>query len=230
MPPPGKSDGVPKTGNSQLLRQCDGILFRGPHGVGIGAVATVGRYGPAQPQPLGVGFASRIQVKAWMVGEDLQARPNDEHHEQQIEEMLPAQPPREPRLDGLDVLGGCARVAGDELVKPPVAGHLPDDGDRQHQTRDPQRDQPQTAEPAPADADRRQLRTGLRDSAGPVVDDDRTVAVALVVIRLQRLPQWIGLPRLHVAPFSPCGHARPAGLDRGRNVPRSQAAPIRSES
>jgi len=130
-----------------------------------------------------------------------------------------------------DSTGSTYRAdVSDELVKPPVAGHLPHDGDRQHQTRDTQRDQPQTAEPAPADAYRRQLCAGLRDAAGPVADDDRTVTVALVVERLQRLPQWIGLPRLHVAPSHAVGHARPAGLDRGRNVPTRQAAPIRSES
>ncbi len=35
-----------------------------------------------------------------MVGQDLQAGPHDEQHEEHVQEVLKLQPPRKPRIDG----------------------------------------------------------------------------------------------------------------------------------
>ena len=50
-------------------------------------------------EPVGARRAIAAPVEPGMVGQDLQAGPHDEQHEEHVQEVLKLQPPREPRVD-----------------------------------------------------------------------------------------------------------------------------------
>ena len=105
MPPASQPDGVPKPREAEPPGQSHGVIFGSPRLVGLVRVHPVGGNGPRpQPQPLGTRATAGIEVQAWMVSKNLQAGPDDEQHEDDVEEVLPAQPPREPRVDGRHVV------------------------------------------------------------------------------------------------------------------------------
>ncbi|MEI2729466.1 MAG: hypothetical protein V9E85_10185 [Candidatus Nanopelagicales bacterium] len=118
-----------KPGDSHLRRQRYRVILRGPHGGGIRAVSAIFGHRTAQPKPLSVRLTAGVQVEARMVGEDLQARPNDEDHEEEVEEVLPAQPPRESRIDRGHIVAGRTGVLVGEVLVPLLVRQLANDGD-----------------------------------------------------------------------------------------------------
>jgi hypothetical protein len=115
---------VPDPWNAQLFGQGNGILLRCPDSRRVITVTLVCGHRVAQPHPLGVRFAAGIEVQPRVVGKNLDARSHDEHHEQQVEEVLPPEPPGESGVDRIDVVHRGARIARDEILVPAVAGHL----------------------------------------------------------------------------------------------------------
>jgi hypothetical protein len=102
-----------------------------------------------------------------MVGQDLDARANDEHHEEKIEEVLPAHPCGESR---------CCRAIAHRFDRPwvvldePLNGRLPTqtlgDGDGDDEEHKADRQQPEEVEPFPmTDPDARSDSMDLRNRA-----------------------------------------------------------------
>ena len=169
VPPAGQSDRVAHPRQADARRQTDGVLLRRPQRV-LG-------HRLLHPEPLVSGRAVAGPVQAGVVGEDLQAGAHDEDHQEQVEEVLPAQPRREP--------GSCTcapgRVrAGVALDEVGHGGHVAQalgGRDRDHQSDRGDGDQPQQVEPAgPADADPRCHPVHLGDRTRPRVGVDRVLA------------------------------------------------------
>src|SRR5579872_3299344 len=102
-------------------------------------------------EPVGFRRAIPVPIKARMVREDLNARPDDEEHEEHIEEVLDPQPQREAAVNRRRRLG-YARIARDELMKPggrvqTLADRDPKDQNDERDRYDPQDVDPSLAQP-----------------------------------------------------------------------------------
>src|SRR5579872_4429574 len=107
-------------------------------------------------EPVGFRRAIPVPIKARMVREDLNARPDDEEHEEHIEEVLDPQPQREAAVNRRRRLG-YARIARDELLKPGGRVETLADRDSEDQNDQGDRYDPQDVDPSLADADSRRL-------------------------------------------------------------------------
>ena len=87
VPPASEPDGVPDTGQPDLAGQANRVLLRRPQ--------RIGRYRLLNAEPVPAGGAVARPVQAWVVGEDLQARTDDEDQQEQIEEVLHPDPDRQ---------------------------------------------------------------------------------------------------------------------------------------
>ena len=106
VPPAGQPDRVPQPGQADLAGQADRVLLRGPQ--------RIGGHRLLDPEPVPARGAVPGPVQPGMVGEDLHPGPDDEDHQEQVEEVLPAAPrPATRRVAGAGRLDG-AGVAGDE--------------------------------------------------------------------------------------------------------------------
>jgi hypothetical protein len=94
-----------------------------------------------------------------MVGENLQAGPHDEQHEDHVEEVLHLQPPGKAGIDRRRRLGN-ARMLLDEGGDGRQLAQTLRQGDEAKQSGGPERQRPERIHPAPPDADARH-DTGL---------------------------------------------------------------------
>ncbi len=145
-----------------------------------------------------------------MIREDLEPCSDDEHHEHQVEEVLPSKPPREPVGHVGHVVRRGPRVPFDERTHPVVVADLAGDGDRHDQTDCCDRDQPQRGPPPLTDPHRRNLGSLLGDAAGPIGDDDPAVEHALTLVRIQSVLERTRLVRRR-SMFVHRGHLPHAG-------------------
>ncbi len=208
--------------------QRHGIVLGCPRRCGVPRVLTIGWDRSTHPQPLGSRFAPGSEVQARVIREDLETRSDDEHHEQQVEEVLPAQPPREPVGHVRHVVRRRSRVPLDERTHPVVLADLAGNGDRKDQADRGDRDQPQRGPPPPTDPQRRHLCSFLGDAAGPVADDDPTVEHPLALVAVESVLERAGLVRWQcggVSHVGPIGRRRCARAESRPAVWR--AAPIR---
>ena len=161
VPPAREPDRMPTSWQPDTVRQGERVHLRG--------VERIRGNRLLHPEPVLARGRVPGQVQARVVGEDRHARADDEDHEEGVEEMLPAEPGREP--DG----GTCrefrlSRVLSNEFLD---AGELPQtlrDGDACHEKDEPDRDQPEQVEPSvTADTDARGDTVLGRHSACPVL-------------------------------------------------------------
>src|SRR5579864_4926984 len=113
MPPPSESYRMANAGNAEPLRDGHGIVFRRPY--------TVFRNVMLEAKPIRAGRAVPPPIKARMIRENLDARADDEHHQEEIEEMQQPQPQGEARVHRRRGRGD-AGIARDEFL---YAGHGP---------------------------------------------------------------------------------------------------------
>src|SRR6185437_9355208 len=111
-------------------------------------------------EPFGAWRTVPVPIQAGVVGEDLDARPDDQEDEEQVKEMLPPQPGRKPGV--VHRLGAWAGIVRNELlygriVLPQILGQ----GDADNQAGGPKRDYPKHIVPPLPKADARHL-TPLR--------------------------------------------------------------------
>ena len=142
------------------------------------------------PEPVPARGAVPRPVQPGVVGEDLQARADDEHHEEQVEEVLPSHPDRETRWPRACAGRDRARVAAmnrwtDGSPRSPFA-----DRDRDDQQHEPDRQQPEQVEPPAAtdphprgDAGRVRHRTRPRRRIDHVLAHGQRLAVAANHVR-----------------------------------------------
>ncbi len=159
VPPAGQADRMTQTRQPDLCRQADGVLFGGPK--------WIGRYRSLGAQPLLARRAVAGPVEPRMVREYLEAGPNHEEHQEQVEEVLPSDPRRESgvrrcvrRFDG-------PGVSLDESLHGRHAAQTFRGRDRDEQEREADWQEPEQVEPlTAANAHSR------RDTAG--AERDRT--------------------------------------------------------
>src|SRR5665811_1504555 len=113
MPPPSEPYRMANAGNAEPLRDGHGIIFRRPYAVFRNVML--------EAEPIRAGRAVPPPIKTWMIGENLDARADDEHHQEEIEEMQQPQPQGEARVNRLRGRGDT-RVARNEFLH---AGHRP---------------------------------------------------------------------------------------------------------
>src|SRR6185312_3977300 len=146
------------SGRPYLLRWNEHI--QGPN---LAAVRVV--LGPPHPvrwnrmqeaEPVGFRRAIPVPIETRVIGQYLDARPDDEEHEEHIEEVPHAQPQREAVMNRRRGLG-YARVAHDELLKPGGLVQSLADRDPDDQNDEGERYDPQDVDPSLAHADSRNL-------------------------------------------------------------------------
>ena len=151
-----------------------------------------------------------------MIGQDLQAGPHDEQHEEHVEEVLQLQPPGKAGIDGR----GGLRDAGMLLNESGNGGKLAQalrDGDEAEQPCYPDWQRPKRTYPAPADAD---ARHDARLRRHPVVETHTIVSAS------QGGPKRLGHGRSRK-----CGHLAIAFWNCGtgpRTRPEGPFVPFRS--
>jgi hypothetical protein len=102
-----------------------------------------------------------------MVGEDLNPGANDEDQQEQIEEMLNAQPRRETRR-GFGVRRvDCAGIPRDEVLHRRLVPKPLRNSDRDDQQHEADRREPEQVEPSATDAHARRDSVHARDRASP---------------------------------------------------------------
>ena len=142
MPPARQADRVTQSREPDLARQADGVLLGGPQRVGGHRVL--------DPEPVPAGRRVPGPVQPRVVGQDLHARADDEHEEEQVEEVLPARPGGKARR-GVGVRRrDRPRVARDEALHRWVVAQALGHGDRDQQEHEADRQQPEEVEPAAA--------------------------------------------------------------------------------
>src|SRR6185312_11287681 len=87
MPPAGEADGMADTRNAEPSRQSYRVILRRPD--------PIPGYFMLKTEPFGARRAVPVPVQARVVGENLNARPDHQKDQEQVEEMLPSQPRRE---------------------------------------------------------------------------------------------------------------------------------------
>src|ERR1017187_10335441 len=90
MPPAGESYRVTNAGNTEPLRDGHRVVFRRPDLV-LGNLAL-------EAKPLGAWRTVPPPIEPGVIGEDLDARADDEHQEEQVKKMEQSQPQREARV------------------------------------------------------------------------------------------------------------------------------------
>src|SRR5579864_3004683 len=111
MPPPSEPYRMANAGNAEPLRDGHGIVFRRPYAVFRNVML--------KAEPIRAGRAVPPPIKTRMIGEDLNPCPDDEHHQEEIEEMQQTQPQRETRVHRLRGWGASG-IVRDEFLH---AGH-----------------------------------------------------------------------------------------------------------
>lgn len=159
MPPARQPDRVPDAGNAQPPRDGHRVVLGGPD--------PVGRHGLLEPEPVGVGRTVARPIEARVVGEDLDAGPYDEEHEEQIKKMQHTQPQRKPALN----LGmrGDAGMLREKLLKPLRVVERPGHRHASNQDDEHDRQDPQDVDQAAAQPDPRRFRP-LRRTPGRHID------------------------------------------------------------
>src|SRR5665213_2624440 len=104
MPPAGEPYRVANTRDAEPFRDGHGIIFRRPYPVFWNFAL--------KAEPIATGRAVPPPVEPRMIGEDLDARADDEHHQEEIQEMQQPQPQGETRVHRLRGRG-AAWVPGD---------------------------------------------------------------------------------------------------------------------
>src|SRR6187399_147898 len=90
MPPARQADRVPKARKTDLSRQADRVLLRRPR--------PLGRHLFLEAEPVLARCAVPGPVQTRMVTEDLYSRPEDEDHQEQVEEVLYPDPDGKTRV------------------------------------------------------------------------------------------------------------------------------------
>jgi hypothetical protein len=88
------------------------------------------------------------------MGQDLDSGPDNEQHEEHVDEMLELQPPRKAGIRRWRILGD-AGILRDEFLHAGKLAQALRDGDKEDQSPGADRQSPQRADPALADADAR---------------------------------------------------------------------------
>ena len=128
--------------NAEPGRHRDGIVLGGPD-------AALGHRN-LETEPICSGCTVSPPIEPWMVGQDLEAGPHDEQHEEHVQEVLELQPPWEARVDRRRGL----RDAGMLLDEGRHAGKLAQalsKSDQAEERRGSDGQAPQGIYPAPAD-------------------------------------------------------------------------------
>src|SRR5690349_3927288 len=120
MPPTGKPDRMPKAGYAQPLRNGHRIVLGRPYTRCVAFVLAIGWNRSTHPQPFASRPTPRVQIQPRMVSENLYPRPDDKHHKDDVEQMLPAQPPRKSRVHRRRKTCRRSRVTLDETLYPLV--------------------------------------------------------------------------------------------------------------
>ena len=161
---------MPEPRQTDMARQADGVLLRRPQGVGRNRLLDA--------EPVLAGGAVPRPVQPRVVAEDLQPGPDDEDQQEQVEEVLDADPDRQPgtrcgagRLDG-------AGVTDDETlhgrhVAEPLRRRHGDDQDDEPDGEQPEQVEPPAATDAHAGSDA--LHLGDRPRPRRRIDDVLTL-------------------------------------------------------
>jgi hypothetical protein len=184
MPPTRKTDRVPNPGEAEPSRQRDRIVFGRPRPLGRFLLHPVARNRAAQSQPLPAGFAPGIELQTRVVGQNLYSGPNDEQHEQQVEEVQDAKPHRKSGRDRR-LKASLPGIGFDEVLDSRVGAQMLCNRDGDDQQRDADRNDPQRADPASADAHLGDARHNRRNTARPFREDDSILCGGK--LRLQRV-------------------------------------------
>src|SRR5438552_16515473 len=107
MPPAGEPYRVADTRNAEPFRDRHRVIFRRPDAVRW--------HFTLKTEPLGAGSTIPSPIEARMIGEDLNARADNEHHDKQVEKMQQPQPQREARVNRPRGRSGTG-VAHDEFL------------------------------------------------------------------------------------------------------------------
>src|SRR6185312_14305526 len=91
MPPTGKPYRMTNAWDAQPARHGHRIVLRGPNSPFRNRIL--------KTEPLRAGRAVPSPIKPRVIGQDLNPRANDEHHEEHVQEVLQLQPPRKPGID-----------------------------------------------------------------------------------------------------------------------------------
>ena len=163
MPPARQADGVPKARKTDLSRQADRVLLRRPR--------PLGRHLFLEAEPVLARCAVPGPVQPRMVTEDLYSRPEDEDHQEHVEEVLHPDPDGKTRVLVRLRRHDGAGIPGDEVLDRRDRAQTLRDRHRGDQDHEADRKQPQEIEPpVPADthARRDSVRFGepLRDIDG----------------------------------------------------------------
>ena len=160
MPPAGQANGVPDPRETDLSGQADRVLLRGPQ--------RLGRHRLLDTEPVFSRCTVPGPVETRMVGENLYSRPDDEDHQEQVEEVLHADPDGKARVR-LRV-GRCdgAGMPGDEALDrrdraQTLRGRHRNDEDHETDRKQPEETEP----PIAADTDTRRDPLRLGDRPGP---------------------------------------------------------------
>src|SRR5438309_1140962 len=143
MPPSRRPDRVADARNAQPLWKCHRVVFGRPY--------PVHWHRMLKAEPFGFRRAIPVPIEARVIREYLDARPDDERHEEQIEEVLQSQPQG---VAGVNLRGRrYAWVAREELLKPRALEQLLTDRDPEDQNDEGERYGPQYVDPLLAQAD-----------------------------------------------------------------------------
>jgi len=91
MPPSCETNGVTEARNAEPGRQGDGVVLGGPD--------AALRHRNLETEPICSGCTVSPPIEPWVIGQDLEAGPHDEQHEEHVQEVLELQPPGEARVD-----------------------------------------------------------------------------------------------------------------------------------
>ena len=168
MPPAGQADGVAQPGKPDLTGQADRVLLGRPQGI------NGHRFLHAEPFPAGGAVTGPVQP--WVFGEDLEPGTDDEDHQKQVEEVLPAHPGRETRGGRAGLLHGPGMGGDEALHRRDVAQALSrrHRHDQEHETdgQEPEKVEP----PAAPDANPGGDSAALRHGSGPRGGGDDVLA------------------------------------------------------
>src|SRR5665213_1501621 len=178
MPPARQAEGMTQAGNAEPSRQGDGIVLGGPD--------PPLWHRNLEAEPVGPRRAIAAPVEPGMVGQDLQAGPHDEQHEEHVQEVLKLQPPGKPRIDRRRSLRDPGMLPDKVLYAGKFTQAL-SQGNQAEQRRGRDRQTPQHVDPAPAYANTGRNSILWRH---PVIETDAVVCIAKLGTKWLSQRRW----------------------------------------
>ncbi len=166
MPPARQPERVAQARNAEPYRQRDGIVLGGPD--------AALRHRHLKPEPVAPRGAVAAPIESRVIGQDLQAGPHDEQHEEHVQEVLELQPPGKARVDRGRRLRDAGMVLNESRHTRKLAQALRE-RDKAKQRRDADRQRPQRVDPAAPDANAGKNSLLRRH---PVIETDAVVRIA----------------------------------------------------